>query len=103
MNSHRAEDKMEPATEIKPHRARGWLFVAAFFIQAIAFTYAYRDAYNKYTFASGQALIYDSAELDRSGRDALAMSQMLLVACGVVSVVCITGAIIGFRRHKLGS
>lgn len=66
---------------------------------AALFAYTYRAAYNEHTFASGQALIYDSPELDGSGWDALGMTQMVAIACGVITVLFIAGAIIGFRRR----
>jgi hypothetical protein len=91
----------------KPRRKWGWLFVILFVAQAVVFAALIGTMSADIGRARGLASSFatrgdvTNAQVDNLRARALeTQMRMLLVACGVFSLITIAGATIGFQRKK---
>ena len=91
----------------KGRRKWGWIFVALFFLQAVAFGSAHLSATSRSSRAYNDAYSLDVSKLrDAAARtygraqDARREAGVYLGLLVVGSLICVIGAALGFRRYK---
>lgn len=85
----------------KPRRKWGWVFVIAFVLQAGYFFYADMMAEGQRSMACAGAYSNEASDAVKRACDkAYFAKQALPPIFAAISVVCLIGALLGFRRYK---
>lgn len=88
------------APNVGKRRRWGWIFVVLFFLQAFFFLSMMVSADNRARNYSVQSSVYNMPRMYSAAANAKQQADLALALLAIGSVVCIVGAVLGFRRKR---